>query len=442
MTDPAVEDNAIQREGEPNANAARAALHRLVPRGHKTYTPTQLVVRRASGCRLESVDGARLLDFSSGVLVANLGHDHPEFESRYAELVEGVPRNCYNVVSPLEPQAAERLLTSLGRPQFERVLWADSGSAAIIKAIWAAQHARPDRNIIVATRAGFHGKKGLAGDVTGETSSNPNVRFISFPTAEVDDVSMLPRAEGAGSELAAHYAAELEALRDEHGEDILTLVTEPYLGAAGSFHPPKWYLRLLSDWCSENGVVFILDEVQSCHGRTGEMYAYERYGIEPDIVALGKGLGNGAPIAAIAGRAELLDSMDYGEASDTYSGNPHGCAAVIAALDVYESQPVVENCREMSRRMQAGLSSLREEFACVANVRGEGLVWGVEMAGGGGKSAAEVANDAVLACYHEGVHLLGPLAKKVIRVSPPLIITAAELDEGVEGMRRALHSLS
>ncbi len=432
---------AIHRDGEPAANKARAATHRLVPRGHKTYTPTQLVVRRASGCYLETVDGARLLDFSSGVLVANLGHDHPEFEARRAELVEGAPRNCYNALSPLEPQAAERLVASLDGPQFEQVMWADSGSAGIIKAIWAAQHARPDKNIIVATRAGFHGKKGLAGDITGEASSNPNVRWLSFPTAEVEDVSVLPDAEKREDELSAPYRRELEALRAEHGDDLLTLVTEPYLGAAGSFHPPKWYLRLLSDWCAENDVVFILDEVQSCHGRTGEMYAYQRYGIAPDMVVLGKGLGNGAPIAATVGPAELLDSMDYGEASDTYSGNPHGCAAVTAALDVYESQPIVANCRDMSRRLQAGLSSLREEFAHVANVRGEGLVWGVEMAPTDGATADEVANAAVLACYHEGVHLLGPLAKRVLRVSPPLVISADELESGVEGMHRALRSI-
>jgi 4-aminobutyrate aminotransferase-like enzyme len=442
MSDATPHSPAIQRPGETNANSARAALHRLVPRGHKTYTPTQLVVRRASGCYLETVDGARLLDFSSGVLVANLGHDHPEFEARYAELADGVPRNCYNALSPLEPQAAERLVASLDAPQFEKVMWADSGSAGIIKAIWAAQHARPDKHIIVATRAGFHGKKGLAGDITGEASGNPNVRWMSFPTTEVDDISMLPDAESRADELAAPYRRELEALRADHGGDLLTLVTEPYLGAAGSFHPPRWYLRLLSDWCAENDVVFILDEVQSCHGRTGEMYAYQRYGIEPDLVVLGKGLGNGAPIAATVGRADLLDSMEYGEASDTYSGNPHGCAAVTAALDVYESQPIVANCQEMSRRLQAGLSSLREEFAHVANVRGEGLVWGVEMAPVGGRSADDIANAAVLACYDEGVHLLGPLAKRVLRVSPPLVITAEELDSGVEGMRRALRAIA
>ena len=134
--------------------------------------------------------------------------------------------------------------------------------------------------------------------------------------------------------------------------------------------------------------------------------------------------------------------MEYGEAPDPYSGNPHGCAAVTAALDVYESQPIVANCQEMSRRLQAGLSSLREEFAHVANVRGEGLVWGVEMAPVGGRSADDIANAAVLACYDEGVHLLGPLAKRVLRVSPPLVITAEELDSGVEGMRRALRAIA
>ncbi|MDA1191566.1 MAG: aspartate aminotransferase family protein [Candidatus Poribacteria bacterium] len=422
----------IQHDGEPRSNAVRKKLDAYVPTGHKTYTPTQAIVTSAEGIWLTTADGKRLLDFTSGVLVANLGHAHPDFEAGYARYAEGVPRNCYNAVSPLEADAAERLIRNMNLPSMEKVLWADSGSAGIIKAIWAAQHTRPDKKIMLATRLGFHGKKGLAGDVTGEVSKNPDVRFIGFPMDEVADVDAVDAAEANRETLLPKFADELDALKREHGDNLLLLITEPYLGAAGSFHPTKWYLQFLNEWCRENEVVFILDEVQSCHGRTGNMYACESYGVEPDIVVLGKGLGNGEPIAATVGRAELLDSFDYGEASDTFSGNPRGCAAVLAALDVYERQPIVEHGRTMAKAMRDGLVALRDEFESVVNVRGEGLVWGVEM------SSPEVATAAVLAAYNEDLHLLGPLAKKVLRVSPPLTIQEHELHDGLERMRRAL----
>jgi 4-aminobutyrate aminotransferase-like enzyme len=432
----------VQHDGEDRANAVRKRLDAYVGRGHKTYTPTQAVVARAQGCWLETTDGRTLLDFTSGVLVANLGHANPDFESAYGRYVEGVPRNCYNAVSPLEADAAERLIASLATAKLERVLWADSGSAGIIKAIWAAQHARPDKHILLATRHGFHGKKGLAGDVTGATSPNPHVRFVSFPMEEVRDVSLVGEAEQARDRLLPKYADELDALKREHGDSILLLITEPYLGAAGSYHPPNWYLSFLARWCADNDVLLVLDEVQSCHGRTGRMYAFQKHGVEPDLVVLGKGLGNGEPVAAAVGRADLIDSLDYGEGSDTYSGNPRACAAVLAVFDVFETQPVVENCRAMSDRMRAGLVALRARYPFVAAVRGEGLVWGVEMAEYRGAPAEAMANRAVLACYGEGLHLLGPLAGRVLRVSPPLLISAEELDEGLARMGRAFRTLS
>ena len=418
-------------QNEPQSNAAREMLRRYVPAGHKTYTPSQLVAAKAEGCWLETPEGRRLLDFTSGVLVANLGHAHPGFEDAYAQYAKHAPRNCYNAVSPLEPEAARRLVRNMDSPKMEKVLWADSGSAAVIKAIWAAQHARPERRTLLATRAGFHGKKGLAGDVTGTESGNPDVRFLSFPRGEVRDIDMLPETEANGETLRQPYLDELNRAKEERGDPLL-LITEPYLGAAGSYHPPFWYLKTLSDWCAENDVLFILDEVQSCHGRTGEMYAYQRYGIEPDIAALGKGLGNGEPVAAAVGRADLLDSLAYGEASDTYSGNPRACAAVLAALDIFETQPVLDNCRRMSARLREGLRALRDEFETASAVRGEGMVWGLEMA-----SDAD-AKRAVLECYRAGVHLLGPLAGNTLRVSPPLVISEEELEEGLKRMRAGL----
>jgi 4-aminobutyrate aminotransferase-like enzyme len=248
--------------------------------------------------------------------------------------------------------------------------------------------------------------------------------------------------EWSAEVLMPKIATELDALKREYPNQICMLVTEPYLGAKGSFHPPKWYLRQLNDWCNKNDVVFILDEVQSCHGRTGNMYAFQTYGLDPDLVVLGKGLGNGEPVATIVGRTEILESLDYGEASDTYSGNPRACAAILAVLDTFEKFPIVENCRQMQEMIEAGLYQLIENFEFATYVRGEGLVWGLEVDSYSGKTADEIANECVLQCYLQGLHLMGPLAGNVLRVSPPLVISQAEVEAGLELMYQAFEQVA
>jgi 4-aminobutyrate aminotransferase-like enzyme len=402
----------IEHPGESNANAFRRRHDAVIGRSLSTFTPTQIVVERAEGVYLWTADGRRLTDFTSGVLVANLGHRHPRFEERCAAYAAQLPRTAYNMLTPLLVEASERLIKSMASPKAEKVLWAASGSEGIQKAMWCAQHRSADRPILLATHGGFHGKKGLAGDVTGESSANPDVRFVSFP---LDD-----------DRPQSFYEAELEAIAEEHAGRIALLITEPYLGAKGSYHPPPWYHQLLQAWCEAHDVAFIFDEVQSCHGRTGNMYAFESYGVTPDLVVLGKGLANGEPAAAVVGRTDYIDSLDYGEASDTFSATPHACAAVCATLDIFEEEGIVEHCREMAPLMQAKLEGLIGRFPFVIDVRGEGLVHGLEIV----DDAA--AQRCVLEAYYgdggEGVHFLGPLAGKVLRVSPPLIVTPDELD--------------
>ncbi len=415
-------EHEITHDGEPKANQIRKRLTAVTGKGQRTYTPTQIVVERAKGCRLWTVDGRELFDFTSGVLVSNLGHAHEGFEATYRAYCAALPRTSYNMVTELEVLAAERLVKSMStNSRAQKVLWAASGSEGIQKAMWAALHKHQDRPIILATRFGFHGKKGLAGDVTGETSPNPNVRFISFPMDEAQPPKF--------------YEAELDALAQEFPNRIALLITEPYLGAKGSFHPPQWYHQLLQKWCNRHDVAFIFDEVQACHGRTGHMYAFESYGVEPDLVVLGKGLANGEPAAAVVGRADLIDSLDYGEASDTFSGNPHACAAVCATLDVFEEEKIVEHCAKAAPVLHEGLEALRKEFDFVTAVRGEGLVFGMEM------EDAEAANRCVLEAYlgtdQGGVHFLGPLAQKVLRISPPLVITEAEIETSLGILRNA-----
>lgn len=446
---------------ESSSNSARDQVAQLEPKSLRTYTPTQAVLAKSAGIYHWTPEGRRLYDFSSGVLVSNLGHNPSSWMKRFAgymgwptslpstEYFNALPMTAYNAVTPTETEACRRLRDFVqkcsGGRRLEQIFWAASGSEAIQKALWAALARDRNRDMIIATRFGFHGKKGLAGAVTGcetDRDRDPRVRFISFPMCECADVGMRDQPFDP-----APYRKELEAMVHQYGRRLAVLITEPYLGGGGSYHPPKQYLQLLQEFCRAHDLVFILDEVQSNFGRTGNLFAFETYGLEPDIVVLGKGLGNGVPVAAALGRTDLFASLEYGEGSDTWSANPLCCAAVLATLDEFTSRDVMGPCRRSSAIIEEGLVRLKE-LPFVAQVRGErgGMVWGVEFADHAGKSAADWANAAVLACYlgeagSDGIHLLGPLAKKVIRIAPPLVITETEAKESLALMNRLLSAL-
>ena len=236
----------------------------------------------------------------------------------------------------------------------------------------------------------------------------------------------------------AIYQEELDKIKQQNGDSIGCLITEPYLGGGGSFHPQAEYLQWLEAECRKNGWLLILDEIQSNFGRTGPMYAFTHYGVEPDLVCLGKGLGNGAAVAATVGRQDVLDSLGYGEGSDTYSANPIACAAVLATLDAFEQEGVIERGEQLAEVIEAGLVRLKET-GLVRCIRGEGCVWGVECQAIGSLSAAEVAHRCVEACYMgdkhgRRVHLLGPLAGCVLRVSPPLTMPLDEAKDYLDAM--------
>lgn len=446
----------IQHAGEPQGNQLRQALGQVEPKSLRTFTPTQAVLSASAGVFHWTPEGRRLFDFTSGVLVSNLGHNPASWMRRFGSYMnwpanppaEGyftaLPFTAYNAITPVETEASARLLKTLraapGGSRMERVLWAASGSEAIQKALWVGQARDRSRPMILATRFGFHGKKGLANAVTGsETDSerDPRVRFISFPMAECRDVSLRDAPFDT-----TPYQKELDALLHQFGGKIGTLITEPYLGGGGSYHPPKGYLQLLDRFCKANDIVFVLDEVQANFGRTGSLFAYTTYGLEPDIVVLGKGLGNGVPVAAAVGRADLFSALDYGEGSDTWSANPLCCAAVLATLDEFEARDVIAEMKTPSRIIEDGLVRLKK-LPQVSAVRGEkdGMVWGLEFQDHGGKIAAEWANAFVLACYRgdgkDGIHLLGPLSKKVVRMAPPLVIAPDEARAAMALMEKA-----
>ncbi|MBI5757106.1 MAG: aspartate aminotransferase family protein [Planctomycetales bacterium] len=459
----------IQFPGEDRSNAVRRTIADQEPVALRTFTPSQMVLGKSAGVFHFTPEGRKLYDYSSGVLVSNLGHNPRRWMQRFAgymgwrpelldgqaaaagkpdDFFDGIALTAYNAITPIEAQAVSRLVKNVrswpGGKRLDTVMWAASGSEAIQKALWACLHRDESRDMIVATRHGFHGKKGLAGAVTGcetDHDRDPRVKFISFPMQEVDDVGK----QGREIDLTL-YRRELDALWSEHGQRINCLITEPYLGGGGSYHPPAAYLQLLERWCREHDVLFILDEVQANFGRTGTMFAFEKYGLEPDFVALGKGLGNGVPVSAVVGRGDVMASLKYGEASDTWSANPLGCAAVLATLDEFESTDVLAHTRKLTPVFIEGLNRLRET-GLITKVRGEGMVFGMECAAAGSLSSRDVAVKIVEAAYvgderGNGIHFLGPLAGNVLRISPPMVITETEARESLRLLFEIMQGLA
>ncbi len=455
----ALPSNVVRHPGEEQSNEARRYLLETEPLTQRTYTPSLAVLAASAGSYHWTPEGRKLADFSSGVLVANLGHNPTRWWQRVlgymgldaieqeSDFCRAVPLTSYNATTPLEIEANGRLLQNLrsqpGGGRMEQILWAASGSEAIQKSLWASMSWRDGSDMILATRGGFHGKKGLAGATTGsedDPERDPRVRFISFPTDECCDVERRKQPIDL-----APYQRELDELYGQYGERICCLITEPYLGGGGSFHPQPEYMQLLDRFCHEHDILFILDEIQANFGRTGPMYAFTHYGVEPDIVCLGKGMGNGVPVSAAVGRADVFGSLTYGEGSDTWSANPLSSAAVLATLDEFENTDVVERGLALSKVLESGLSRLKET-GVIKHVRGEGCVWGIECDAIGSHAPNEVANACVEGCYlgdeqGRAIHLLGPLAGKVIRISPPNVTPLEEAGEYLQAMYDILVSL-
>jgi 4-aminobutyrate aminotransferase-like enzyme len=488
--------SAIQFAGEPKSNAVRQIVAEHEPVALRTFTPSQAVFAKSAGVYHWTPEGRKLFDYSSGVLVANLGHNprrwmqhfakymgwSPEMlfgddwrmgtparpsstanetsshsESRTgrsahppdagADYVSAMTMTAYNGITELEAQAVQRLLANLkrskGSERIDTIVWAASGSEAIQKALWACLARDKTRDMILATRFGFHGKKGLANAVTGsekDSERDPRVKFISFPMDEILDAGFDPSAIDL-----AKYRAELDDLWRQFGRKLTCLITEPYLGGGGSFHPTAAYHQMLQQFCREKDLLFVFDEVQANFGRTGSMYAFEEYGVEPDMVVLGKGLGNGVPVAAVASRGDVFAAMKYGEASDTWSANPLSCAAVLSTLDEFESTDVLNHVRELTPLFLKRLDDLKLT-GLVNHVRGEGMVFGFECNGVGPYSPGEIAAKIVETCYlgrdGVGIHLLGALAGKVLRVSPPLTITLDEANASLDLLNDLIGSLA
>ena len=281
---------------------------------------------------------------------------------------------------------------------------------------------------------------GLAGPKRGYGPSVPGMIRLPYPYPYRD-----PYGWCRGGPEFKKYFAHIESMVVANSTGSLAgVIVEPYQGAAGFIFPPKGWLKRLQEWTYANDILLTLDEVQSSYGRTGRMWAMQHEDVKPDIVAIGKAIGCGVPVSAIAARADVFSCLKKGEMSSALGGNPVSSAVVPVILGIMEQEKLVENSAKMGAYMKRRLKAMADNCKYLGDVRGMGLVMGLEFVKGKRtkEPASELIKPLIVACANNGL-LVGSVGMhgNVIRVAPPLVITRAEADESLAIMKKVLREL-
>ena len=408
------------------------------PRCSADQTP--IVWDHGEGVWVWDVDGNIFIDFTSGVLVSNLGHNHPGLVKA---IQDQAPRlmNCYSFPTAERVNAAEKLVQVLPS-NIDRVFMLSTGAEATEAALRIARR-KTGKQEVLAFYGGFHGRTYGAMGVAGSMSARRQFGQT------VPGGIMAPY----GSCFRCFYDKKfpecdffcLKALDQivatTSSGDLGAVIVEPYQGTAGFIFPPEGWLKRLEQWARERDLVLIIDEVQSSFGRTGRMFAVEWEDIHPQLMCLGKGMGSGVPSSAVAGEASIFECMAPGELSSTWGGNPLASAATLAVLEAMEKEHLPENARQMGEYLKPQLLELKKRYPILGDVRGKGLVFGLEFVHpeDGRTPWPEITKAFVMAAAQRGM-LLGKLGfyGNVVRLAPPLVIKREEIDIAVQIMDEAL----
>lgn len=403
-----------------------------------------VVWESAAGCVVTDVDGNTYIDWTSGVLVTNVGHCHPHLVEA-ARKATGVLLNNYECPNRQRIEAAERLVRALP-DHLDRCFFLTTGSETT-EAASRLMKRYTGKFEVLSFYGGFHGRTsaaaamgGLAGPKRGYGPGLPGAVRAPFPNPYRDPCGWCDD----GPAFKRYFDHLDDVVQADSAGSLAGVIVEPYQGAAGFIFPPAGWLRRLEEWAHANGLLFTLDEVQSSYGRTGRMWAMEHEGIKPDIVAIGKAIGCGVPVSAIAARSEVFDCLKKGEMSSTLGGNPVASAAVCAVLDIMESENLVERSAAMGSYIKRGLEKIQEKCPCLGDVRGMGLVMGLEFVKDKEtkEPAPELIHPIIDGCAENGL-LVGSVGMygNVIRVAPPLVISEEEADESLAIMGKVLTGL-
>jgi 4-aminobutyrate aminotransferase / (S)-3-amino-2-methylpropionate transaminase / 5-aminovalerate transaminase len=418
-----------------------------VPRGVSHATP--VFAASADGVRVTDVDGNVFLDFAGGIGVMNVGHSDPTVVDALKAQAERFTHTCFSV-APYEGYVslAERLAAIAPVSGAKKTLLVNSGAEAVENAIKIARHAT-GRPGVLCFEDGFHGRTLFALSVTSKVSPY-KAGFGPYAA----DVWRVPYAYCYRCAYAETFPdcgfACVDGIEDHFKryadpKTIAAVVVEPVLGEGGFVVPPLGFLSRLASVCRKYGILLIADEVQTGFGRTGRMFACEHEGVEPDFLVMAKSLGGGLPLAAVVGRAALMDGPVEGGLGGTYIGNPLACAAAHAVLDRFESGELLRRSEAIGVRIEARARSWAEQFGLVGDIRRRGAMVGVELVRSREtKEPAKSETDEIirLACERGILLIAAGTFGNVVRFLTPLVISDDDLDEGLEVMTGCLSAVA
>jgi len=392
----------------------------------------------AGGGVVVDADGNSLIDLGSGIAVTSLGNAHPRIVEAVQAQVAQFTHTCF-MVSPYESYVAvaEALNRITPGDHVKKSALFNSGAEAVENAIKIARK-HTKKHAVVAFDHGYHGRTNLTMALTAKAMPYKS-GFGPFASEIYRAPLSYPYRDGLTGPDAAKKAISI--IEKQVGADNLAaVIIEPIQGEGGFIVPADGFLPALLEWCRANDVVFIADEIQTGFARTGAMFASELFGIVPDLITTAKGIAGGLPLAAVTGRAEMMDAAHSGGLGGTYGGNPIACAAALAAIEAFETEGLIERANEIGALLTSRLTDLQAADPRIGDVRGHGAMIAAEFVDGAtGEPDAAITGAIAKACIAQGVIVLtcGTYGN-VIRFLPPLTIPDALLHEGIDVLASAL----
>lgn len=405
-------------------------------------------VSHAKGAIVTEVDGRELIDFAGGIGVVNAGHCPEPVVEAIREQAGKYIHTSFNVVT-YEPyiQLCEELIEILPHGSKTKAMLVSTGAEAVENAIKIARQATKKQGVLCFSDA-YHGRTMMAMSLTSKVSYKvdcgpfaPEVYRLPFPNFY---------RKGNGRSMEEFVQDELRLLNESKYnlvdiDNLAAVILEPIQGEGG-FNPiPKEYLEGLRRFCDEHGVVLIMDEVQSGFCRTGHWSSWQYYGVTPDISTYAKSMGSGLPIAAVVGKAEIMDSAAIGSIGGTYIGSPISCAASLATIQYMKDINLNKKAVEIGDIIYSRLNKLKDECPVIGDVRGVGAMVGMEFVKNKNPKTpdSEICKKIVAACYEEGLIVLSAGSfKNIIRILSPLVITLDELDKGLTILETQIRRLT
>jgi 4-aminobutyrate aminotransferase/(S)-3-amino-2-methylpropionate transaminase len=403
-----------------------------------------VIVERAGGGVIIDIDGNSIIDMGAGIAVVNVGNSADRVVANVKAQVEAFTHTCFMVVPYLGYIEVCEALNELTPGKFKKksALF-NSGAEALENAVKIARRFTK-RQAIVVFEHGYHGRTNLTMAMTAKNMPYKD-GFGPFAPEIYRMPMAYPYRWPGGAEACEREALDevLHKIEKEiGGENLAGIVIEPIQGEGGFVVPPKGFLPGLADYCKKVGALFIADEVQTGFARTGQMFACEDEGIEPDLITTAKGIAGGLPLAAVTGRADVMDSIHGGGLGGTYGGSPIACAAALGAIETIKEEKLVERSAKIGQMMRSALESMQAKYSIIGDVRGRGSMQALELVKAGTKEPnTEALGKIVKYCQSRGVLILtAGTYGNVIRLLPPLVMPEHLLNEALTILDEAVAS--